>query len=126
MADRWGGRRNRGKLPGKAPKRGDEGVYGETQELCPLGRTIAPGARGPCDHGPGQSSGSLPVTTTTRFVLAARDLLAPLAQATPEPDAVPDLRLPTDPEFWAMIALALGVLIVFGLAWWQSSRESRD
>jgi hypothetical protein len=76
--------------------------------------------------GPGNKGGSLPVTTTTRFVLAARDLLAPLAQATPEPDAVPDLRLPTDPEFWAMIALALGVLIVFGLAWWQSSRESRD
>jgi hypothetical protein len=66
------------------------------------------------------------VTPTERLVLATRDLLAPLAQATPEPDAVPDLRLPTDPEFWAMMALVAGVLIVFGLAWWQSSRESRD
>jgi hypothetical protein len=38
---------------------------------------------------------------------------------------VPDLRLPTDPEFWTMIAIVAAVLVVFGLAWWQSSRENR-
>jgi hypothetical protein len=65
------------------------------------------------------------MVTMGRLVLAARDRLAPLAQATPQPDSVPDLRLPTDPEFWTMIAIVAGVLVVFGLAWWQSSRENR-
>ena len=61
-----------------------------------------------------------------RIVLAAYNRLTPLTQATPQPDSVPDLRLPTDPEFWTMIAIVVGVLVVFGIAWWQSSRESRD
>lgn len=66
------------------------------------------------------------MTAVERLVLDAHERLAPLAQATPEPDSVPDLRLPTDPEFWTMIAIVAGVLVVFGIAWWQSSRESRD
>ena len=66
------------------------------------------------------------MTTAGRLIQAAHDRLAPLAQATPQPDSVPDLRLPTDPEFWTMIAILAGVLVVFGIAWWQSSRESHD